>query len=281
MVDRCAAAVGGLGLHAHPLLEVMFAGPDSELARLLDDTLYAQPALYALQCGLWALWRSWGLAAEAVLGHSVGEYAAAYGGAMAAVFAPAERVAAAIARVNAEASGPGVSLAAENGTHRVVSGPAGLVTALLEQFSADGMRCQKLAISHAFHSALLDPMLEGLEAAAAAVTQRAPELALVSNLTGEVFAAGAGIAGAGELAGGVGGAGGGGDFAAGGGGQACAGGGAGRGLRGKGGGGLRRLRRGARREADSAAVLSVRAGAALGGSAEAAARGGGGASAAG
>ena len=112
------------------------------------------------------------------------------GGAMAAVFAPAERVAAAIARVNAEASGPGVSLAAENGTHRVVSGPAGLVTALLEQFSADGMRCQKLAISHAFHSALLDPMLEGLEAAAAAVTQRAPELALVSNLTGEVFAAG-------------------------------------------------------------------------------------------
>ena len=42
MVDRCAAAVGGLGLHAHPLLEVMFAGPDSELARLLDDTLYAR-----------------------------------------------------------------------------------------------------------------------------------------------------------------------------------------------------------------------------------------------
>ena len=111
----------------------MFAEAGTAPAALLDDTAYAQPGLYALQCGLWALWCSLGLEAEAVLGHSVGEYAAAHaagvleleagarlvarrgalmaalppGGAMASVFAPAEEIAAALARCNAGTAGPG------------------------------------------------------------------------------------------------------------------------------------------------------------------------------
>jgi acyl transferase domain-containing protein/thioesterase domain-containing protein len=212
VVDRCAAAVDGLGLHGRPLREVMFG----TAAGLLEDTAYAQPALYALEAGLWALWRSWGLGAEAVLGHSLGELVAAHAagvfgleegarlaarrgalmgalpavGAMAAVFAPAARVAAALAGLNAGIAGPGLSLAAENGTHVVVSGPAGLVDRLVEDLAGAGVRSQRLAVSHAFHSGLLEPMLEALEAAAGEIAARPPALALIGNLTGAAFAAG-------------------------------------------------------------------------------------------
>lgn len=194
----------------------MFAEAGTAPAALLDDTAYAQPGLYALQCGLWALWCSLGLEAEAVLGHSVGEYAAAHaagvleleagarlvarrgalmaalqpGGAMASVFAPAEEVAAALARCNAGTAGPGLSLAAENGTHRVVSGPAPLVDGLLAQLAAAGVHGQRLRVSHAFHSALMDPVLAELEAVAAEIRPQPAQLALVSNLTGAPFAVG-------------------------------------------------------------------------------------------
>ena len=195
---------------------MLLAAPGTALAGLIDETAYTQPALYALQTGLWSLWRSWGLEATATLGHSVGEFAAAHaagvlsledgarlvarrgalmgalpaGGAMAVVFASSEAVAAALARANGGGSGPGVSLAAENGTHRVVSGPAGLVDALVAEFTAAGARCQRLTVSHAFHSALLDPMLDELETAAGAVEHREASLGLVSNLTGAAFASG-------------------------------------------------------------------------------------------
>ena len=215
-VERCCAAADGLGALSHPLREVLLAAPGTGLAGLIDETAYTQPALYALQTGLWSLWRSWGLEAAAALGHSVGEFAAAHaagvlsleegarlvarrgalmgalpsGGAMAVVFAPSEAVTAALVGVNAGSSGMGLSLAAENGTHRVVSGPADLVDAFVAKFAAAGARCQRLAVSHAFHSGLLDPMLDDLEAAAGSVEHREASLALVSNLTGTAFAAG-------------------------------------------------------------------------------------------
>ena len=216
VVERCCAAADGLGALSHPLREVLLAAPGTGLAGLIDETAYTQPALYALQTGLWSLWRSWGLEAAAALGHSVGEFAAAHaagvlsleegarlvarrgalmgalpsGGAMAVVFAPSESVAAALAGVNAGSSGVGLSLAAENGTHRVVSGPTDLVDAFVAKFAAVGARCQRLAVSHAFHSGLLDPMLDDLEAAAGSVEHREASLALVSNLTGTAFTAG-------------------------------------------------------------------------------------------
>src|SRR6185437_8948925 len=203
VVERCCAAADGLGALAHPLREVLLAGPGTGLAGLIDETAYTQPALYALETGLWSLWRSWGLEAAAALGHSVGEFAAAHaagvlsleegarlvarrgalmgalppGGAMAVVFAPSEAVAAALAGINAGTPGVGLSLAAENGTHRVVSGPAGLVDAIVAKFAAAGVRCHRLAVSHAFHSGLLDPMLDDLEAAAGLVERREASLA--------------------------------------------------------------------------------------------------------
>ena len=200
VLERCDALMRKL--RGASLLDVMFGEP----AEALDDTRWTQPALYALECALTAQWRSLGLEPVAVLGHSVGELAAAFAagvlslddglrfaarrgalmaavtepGAMAAVFAPRERVAAAIG----SAQGSGLSIAADNGTHRVVSGPAATVRALADALGASGLRTELLRTSHAFHSGLMEPVLDELEAFAASLPVAPPELALVSNVTG-------------------------------------------------------------------------------------------------
>ena len=206
---RAALDRGAAILSEHlevPLLEVLFAEPGSERAALLDQTAYTQPAMVALECALAELWQSWGVTPSAVLGHSVGEYAAATvagvlsledslgliaargrlmqrlpaGGAMAAVFRPRDEVEDALA-----AHGGAVSVAADNGpAHTVISGPGPDVQALVEQFQDAGARAQRLNVSHAFHSPLVDPMLSELEDAARATALRPPRLRLVSNVTG-------------------------------------------------------------------------------------------------
>ena len=185
------------------LLAAMFGDADGGRGRL-DRTEWTQPALYALECALTALWRSVGIRPDAVFGHSVGEIAAAQaagvfeledgmcfatrrgalmgalpeGGAMAAVFAPAERVAAAVRG--------SVSLAADNGAHQVVSGPEAAVSALIEGFGAGGVRVERLRTSHAFHSELMEPVLP--ELAGVPDGASAPKIPLVSNLTGRPLA---------------------------------------------------------------------------------------------
>jgi amino acid adenylation domain-containing protein/thioester reductase-like protein len=201
VLDRCAAVLGDA--LDPPLLAVMLAEPGTPAAALLERTRYTQPALFALQAGLLALWRERGLAPAAALGHSVGAFAAAHaaglldledgialvarrgalmdalpaGGRMAAVFAPPAAIAAALA-------GSAVELAADNGTHQVVSGPAAAVEAVLARLAGDGVRCEPLATSHAFHSALIEPALAPLEAAVPPAAGRAATLTLVSDLTG-------------------------------------------------------------------------------------------------
>ncbi|AKT41310.1 type I polyketide synthase [Chondromyces crocatus] len=201
-LDRCATLLEGqLPL---PLLTVLF---EEQTPRLLDQTLYTQPALFSLQVALAALWRSWGLRPHAVLGHSVGELAAACvagafdleeglrlvverarlmhalptGGAMAAVFADPAQVEQAIL---AEAEGRAV-IAAWNGPKEVVlSGDADAVERTAQRLRAQGVRVQSLAVSHAFHSPRMLPALDALEHAASAITYRRPDVELVSNLTG-------------------------------------------------------------------------------------------------
>jgi acyl transferase domain-containing protein/acyl-CoA synthetase (AMP-forming)/AMP-acid ligase II/acyl carrier protein len=193
-----------------PLLDVIY--PKEGVTSPIDETRYTQPALFALEYALVEVWRSWGVEPAAVLGHSVGEYAAACaagvlapkdgawlvserarlmqalptGGVMAAVMAPEERV-----RQALEAVGPGVSVAAVNGpANIVVSGPRELVEQVTALLAAEGVRSQRLVTSHAFHSSLLEPMLGDLERAAASVTFAEKRLEIISNLTGQPVANG-------------------------------------------------------------------------------------------
>jgi acyl transferase domain-containing protein/acyl carrier protein len=203
-LDACAAVLDPL--RERPLLSVMLG----EDAALLEDTAYTQPALFALEYALCALWRSWGIEPTVVMGHSVGEYVAACvagvfsledglrliaergrlmsalprDGAMAAVFAEAAVVERAIA------GHPTVSVAAFNGPENtVISGRAEAVAAILARLAAAGITAQALKVSHAFHSPLMDPMLDAFETAAAKVTLSPPTIGLVSNLTGRLAGA--------------------------------------------------------------------------------------------
>lgn len=201
-LDRSAELLAGR--LDQPLLSVLY--PEPGVTSPLDLTAYAQPALFALQYALCELWRSWGVTPEAVLGHSVGEYAAACaagvfsledglllvaergrlmqalpsGGAMAAVMADEARVAAAL-----EPWADMVSIAALNGRgNTVISGARQAVLSLMAELSAGGVESKLLDVSHAFHSPLMDPMLDGFAEAAAGVHCAPPRIRMISHLPG-------------------------------------------------------------------------------------------------
>jgi acyl transferase domain-containing protein len=209
-VKRCADAVDDI--LSRPLLEVLFA-TDRETGGAAGETLrhtsFAQPALFAVEMGLARLWQSWGIEPDVVLGHSVGQYAAACvagvfsledgarlmaergrlfgnlpeGGRMAAVFTDAKQ----IEEVANEF--PRVSVAAYNGPNTVLSGPGADLEQIVARFADDGIRCTWLETSHAFHSELLDPVLDEFETYAAGLHFAAPTLPLVCNRTGAVLTA--------------------------------------------------------------------------------------------
>ncbi|WEQ57357.1 type I polyketide synthase [Komagataeibacter nataicola] len=189
-----------------PLRDVMWAEP-SEAWRL-DETEWTQPALFALEVALAALWQSWGVEPDVVAGHSVGELSAAYvagvfsladaarlvvargrlmqalpqGGAMASIAAPEAEVVAAAAT-----QGEQVSIAAVNGPSSIViSGPEKDVLAIVEFFAAQGTQTHRLTVSHAFHSALMEPMLEEFRQVAASVEYRPARIAMASNVSGKM-----------------------------------------------------------------------------------------------
>jgi acyl transferase domain-containing protein/surfactin synthase thioesterase subunit len=200
-VDRCAEIVGNrLG---QPLTDVLLC--DQRDSNLIDETAYTQPALFAVQAGLIALWRSWGIVPDVVLGHSVGEFAAAYcagvytleqvlgllaeraglmqalprDGAMAAIFSDAEAVTTAIEQLGRA----DIVIAALNGPQNtVISGERDAVTALVARFERLGVRCQLLTVSHAFHSPLMRPAAAKFGRMAARVQGQPPKIAWLSTL---------------------------------------------------------------------------------------------------
>ncbi len=201
-LDRCAEV-----LRSHfdePLLTVIH--PKSASSAELDQTRYTQPALFAIEYALAELWQSWGVRPSAVIGHSLGEYVAACvagacsledglwlvatrarlmqslpaGGAMAAVLADEARVATALRGHEAR-----VGIAAVNGPANVViSGEADAVHAVVADLASDGITSQPLTVSHAFHSPLMEPILDAFEGTARAVPFGAPRVPMASNLTG-------------------------------------------------------------------------------------------------
>ncbi|MYW21770.1 acyltransferase domain-containing protein, partial [Streptomyces sp. SID2955] len=193
-----AAAFDEVRAHLDPLLGRPLADV-LDSAELLARTEYTQPALFAVEVALYRLLESFGVRPDLLAGHSVGEFAAAHaagvlgladactlvaargrlmqalpeGGAMIAVQAAEDEVAPLL--------GDGVGIAAVNGpTSVVVSGPAGPARALAARFG----RTRELAVSHAFHSALMEPMLAEFHEIAASLSYGTPRIPLVSALTG-------------------------------------------------------------------------------------------------
>ncbi|MEP5769738.1 SDR family NAD(P)-dependent oxidoreductase [Nisaea sp.] len=202
-LDRCDQLLAKtLG---RSLLSVMF-GTDPEL---LGQTAYTQPALFALEYALTETWRGWDIQPAALLGHSVGEYVAAciadvfdletglqliaerarliqslpLNGAMLAVMADEEQVTA-----FAEQYADDISVAAVNGPRNIVlSGRRKTLTQIEKSLESAGLRSRFLPVSHAFHSPLIDPIMEPFHKIASRFGFGTPKIPLISNIDGKVL----------------------------------------------------------------------------------------------
>lgn len=190
----------------HDILDVIDGlGPDG----LLSDTRYTQPALFVLEWALAELWRSWGVEPDVVFGHSVGEYVAACvsgamqledgvaliaerarlmselppGGGMRVVQSSEEHVSELLRE-----SGQDVTLAAVNGPASVtMAGELSALEAIAARLGEEGIATRELAVSHAFHSPLMDPMLAPFESVAGRFDYSEPRIPLVSDVTGRPY----------------------------------------------------------------------------------------------
>ena len=221
VLDRCERAFRDL--RGASLLDAAFG--DAAGADLKDPT-WGHPSVYAVQTGFTALLASAGIRPFAVMGYSLGEIAAAHvagvfsledglrfaalrgelmaslvadpseAGHAVSVYESPERVAELMEQVNREHRGMESSVAAYAGAYQVVAGAPEVVGALQQRCDAEGVRAERLPVNVGFHSAVVDPILDGLEAAMEGVAVSPPALAMVSNVTGRVFRAGETLDGA-------------------------------------------------------------------------------------
>ena len=196
-VDRCAEL-----LEPYLDLSVLEILHDSSL---LDRAAYTQPAIFVLEYALAQMWLDWGIKPSAVIGHSIGEYVAAT---IAGVFdlADALKLIATRGKLMQGLSQPGemyavladeatvestiksfsqVAIAAINGSQSVViSGEKNAVRKVVSKLEVRGIKSKQLEVSHAFHSTLMNPILEEFRAVAESVQYHKPQLKLISNVTG-------------------------------------------------------------------------------------------------
>ena len=192
-----------------PLKEILFADPGSKQAELLDQTQYTQPALFALEVALYRLLESKGLSPDLLAGHSVGEITAAHiagvfdlpgacklvcsrGALMGALPKGGAMLAVGATEAEAESYLNGndqeLSIAAINSpTSTVLSGTEEAIEQAQAHFEERGKKTKRLAVSHAFHSQLIEPMLEEFAEVAGSLTYAEPRIPVVSNTTGELL----------------------------------------------------------------------------------------------
>ncbi|HRI63722.1 MAG TPA: SDR family NAD(P)-dependent oxidoreductase [Polyangium sp.] len=194
-----------------PLSEVVFADRGADAAAYLDQTLFTQTGLFALEVALFRLLESWGLKPTLLLGHSIGELVAAHiagalsladacklvsararlmqalppGGAMVALQATAEEIAPLLIGWEKR-----ISVAAINGPRSlVIAGDEDAALDFAKHFESMGRKTRRLRVSHAFHSPHMDAILEKFWRVARTLTFNSPKIPIVSNVTGELITA--------------------------------------------------------------------------------------------
>lgn len=194
----------------HSLVDLLYSSASDQTAGQVDQTIYTQPALFALEYALATLWRHWGIEPTMVMGHSVGELVAACiagvmsledslklvaerarlmqalppNGGMIAVDASEAQVLRWLQPYAAT-----VAIAAINGPENIVlAGERMALQAITATLQTAGIKTKALTVSHAFHSPLMEPVLAPFFQIAQQIAYAPPQLALVTNLTGEVAA---------------------------------------------------------------------------------------------
>ena len=195
-LDRCAEI---LQRYDFDLLGALYA--ESEL---INQTEYTQPVLFAFEYAIAQLWISWGVRPAVVLGHSLGEYVAAC---VAGVFSLEDALKLVVERgrlIQALPAGgamlsamtavatceqfleDGVAISAINSPkNTVLSGPVAAIDRIAKRLEKQNISCKRLQVSHAFHSALMKPVLSNFQAVAESVSYQEPAVDIISNLTGE------------------------------------------------------------------------------------------------
>ena len=188
------------------LIELIYPEQTDLDRSLLNQTQYTQGAIFALEYALAQMWLSWGIKPDVVMGHSVGEYVAAtvagvlsledglkliaqrgklmqalpQNGSMFAVFSDKNTVQNTIANFKEE-----VAIAAVNGDNNIViSGENNAIAEVISKFDSQGISSKQLKVSHAFHSPLMQPMLEDFRQVAKSISYNEPQITLISNVTG-------------------------------------------------------------------------------------------------
>ncbi|GFE68912.1 type I polyketide synthase [Chroococcus sp. FPU101] len=193
------------------LLDVLYPPSFKQNGHVLpiDQTIYTQPALFAIEYALFKLWQSWGVVPTAVMGHSVGEYVAAtvagvfsledglkliatraklmqalpQDGEMVAVMADESIVKELIRPVTSE-----IAFAALNGSQNtVISGTRKTLQKIIDLLAIHGIKTQFLNTSHAFHSPLMEPMIAEFRKVAQEIRYFSPQIDLISNVTGNLI----------------------------------------------------------------------------------------------
>ncbi len=192
------------------LLDILYPQANSPHSNCLHETLYTQPALFALEYALFELWKSWGIHPDIVIGHSVGEYVAACvagvfsledglkliterarlmqalppNGGMMSILASKEQVRDLISPYDERE----IAIAAINGPQSIViSGSDEVLNIVGQTLESQGIKTKRLEVSHAFHSPFMEPVLADFENFVQQFAFSAPQIPLIANLTGELM----------------------------------------------------------------------------------------------